>query len=134
LFDAVADITRMGDWSSECTGGRWIAPATGPAVGAKFEGDNVAQVGPLTLKRWTTTSVITEYAPDETFEFVAEDFTAWRYDFEEGDGATTVTESFRHEAYQGWEKLVYGILARRSNQMIKGMHQTLARIKETLES
>lgn len=134
VFAAVADITRMGDWSPECVAGRWIGSATGPAVGAEFEGDNVATAGPVTLKRWTTTSVVTECVPNETFEFVTEDYTTWRYEFEGGDDATTVTESFSHEPYQGWQKFVYGVLAQRSSQMEKGMDRTLARIKERLES
>ena len=54
VFSAISDITRMGEWSPECTAGRWIEPATGPAEGAVFEGDNVAAIGPVTLKKWTT--------------------------------------------------------------------------------
>ncbi len=96
VFDAVADITRMGDWSPECVAGRWVDPATAPAVGAKFEGDNVVKVGPVTFKKWTTTSEITECTPNEVFEFVAEGYTTWRYEFEDRDGATSVTESFSH--------------------------------------
>lgn len=133
VFDAVADVTRMGDWSPECTGGRWVAPATGPALGTKFEGDNIAKVGPISLKRWTTTSEITAYVPGEVFEFVADGYTTWRYVFEDRGGATSVTESFSHKPHKGWQKFVYGTLAQRSNGMVKGMQQTLARMKEALE-
>jgi len=133
VFAALSDVTRMGDWSPECTGGRWVAPADGPAVGARFEGDNIAKAGPLTLKRWTTTSEVTDCVPDEVFEFVAEGYTTWRYELAEHDGTTTVTESFRHAPYEGWQKLVYGTLARRSAAMVKGMEQTLSRMKEALE-
>ncbi|MDH3754037.1 MAG: SRPBCC family protein [Acidimicrobiia bacterium] len=134
VFDAITDITRMGEWSPECTGGRWLDPATGPAVGAKFEGDNAACLGPLTLKRWTTTSEITECTPDRVFEFVAEGHTTWRYELTERDGATSVTESFGHEPYVGWQKYVYGMLGQREKGMVKGMKQTLARMKTTLET
>ena len=133
VFDAVSDVTRMGEWSPECTGGRWVAPATGPAVGAKFEGDNIVKIGPITLKRWTTTSEITEYVPNEVFGFVAEGYTSWRYEFRDHDGATSVTESFSHKPHEGWQKFVYDTLARRSNAMVKGMQQTLTRMRETLE-
>lgn len=132
VFAAVADVTRMGEWSPECTGGRWVAPATGPAVGAKFEGDNIAKVGPVTLKRWTTMSEITEYVPHLVFEFVAEGLTTWRYEFEARDGATSVTESFAYEPH-GWQKVVYAF-ARRATSMVKGSQQTLARMKVTLEA
>mgnify|MGYP001815931473 CR=1 FL=1 len=134
VFDAIADVTRMGDWSPECTAGRWVAPATGPAVGAEFEGDNLAELGPITLKRWTTTSEVTECTPNEVFEFVSAGYTTWRYEFEAGDGSTTVTESFSHEPYTGFQGFLYGTLLRRQAAMVNGMQQTLDRIKAALES
>ncbi|MFV1989884.1 MAG: SRPBCC family protein, partial [Acidimicrobiales bacterium] len=97
VFAAVTDATRMGEWSPECVCGRWIQPTAAAAIGAKFEGDNVVKMGPVTLKKWTTTCEITEFVPDKVFEFVAADFTTWRYEFEDRDGATSVTESFSHE-------------------------------------
>ena len=111
VFAAVTDVTRMGEWSPECVACRWVGGATGPAVGAKFEGDNVATLGPITLKRWTTTSEVVEVEPNSSFEFVAEGYSSWRYDFVERDGATIVTESFSHPPYVGWQKWVYGRLA-----------------------
>ena len=134
VFAAVADVTRMGEWSPECTTGRWVTPATGPAVGAKFEGDNVFQVGSIALKRWTTTSEVTECVPDKVFEFVAEGYTTWRYELTEIDGATTITESFSHKPHQGWQGFVYGTLLQRSKGMVKGMQKTLTRMKAALES
>ena len=133
VFAAVVDITRMGEWSPECIAGRWVPPATGPALGARFEGDNAATAGPLTLKRWTTTSEITAYAPNELFEFVAESYTTWRYELAELDGATSVTESYSFQPFSGWQKVVYGTLLNRPNAMVKGMQQTLGRIKVALE-
>lgn len=134
VFDAVADVTRMGEWSPECTGGRWVEPATGPAVGAEFEGDNEAKLGPITLKRWTTTSEVTDCEPNQTFEFVAEGYTTWRYEFADQDGSTEVTESFSHGDYSGFQGFVYGTLLRRRTAMVTGMQQTLARVKATLEA
>jgi uncharacterized protein YndB with AHSA1/START domain len=133
VFDAVSDVTRMGEWSPECAGGRWIAPATGPAVSAKFEGDNIVKVGPITLKRWTTTSEITDYVPNELFGFVVEGYTTWQYELKDHAGATSITESFSHQPHEGWKKFVYDTVARRSNALARGMQQTLTRMKETLE-
>jgi uncharacterized protein YndB with AHSA1/START domain len=134
VFAAISDITRMGEWSPECVAGRWVAPATGPEVGAVFEGDNVAALGPVTLKKWTTSSTVTAYDPGAVFEFVAEGYTTWRYDLAERNGATTVTESFSFPPYGGWQRFVYSTLMRRDRSMVKGMEQTLARIKASLES
>ena len=133
VFEALTDVTRMGEWSPECVAGRWIAPATGPAVGARFEGDNVAALGPLTLKRWTTTSEVTELVPDRVFEFSAEGYPTWRYELADVDGGTRVTESYEHPAYEGWQKVVYGGLVRRSAGLVRGMERTLGRLKASLE-
>ena len=133
VFAAVADITRMGEWSPECIAGRWVAPATGPAAGARFEGDNLAKAGPITLKKWTTTSEVTELVPDEVFEFVTEGYTTWRYELVERDGATTLTETYGHQPHVAWQRFLYDTVARRSVGMVKGMEPTLARIKASLE-
>ncbi len=67
------------------------------------------------------------------FGFVAEGYTSWRYELRDHDGATSVTESFSHKPHEGWQKFVYDTVARRSTAMVKGMQQTLTRMKETLE-
>jgi len=134
VFDAITDVTRMGEWSPECVSGRWVAPATGPTVGAEFEGDNLAELGPITLKRWTTTSEITECTPNEVFEFVSAGYTTWRYEFAADGESTTVTESFSHEPYTGFQGFLYGTLLRRQAAVVKGMQQTLSRVKDYLEA
>ena len=65
-------------------------------MGTKFKGDNLAEAGPVTLKKWTTTSEGTGYVPNE------------------------VAEAFSYQQYDGWEKLVYGTIMRRDKGMIKG--------------
>ncbi|NND75129.1 MAG: SRPBCC family protein [Ilumatobacter sp.] len=132
VFAAVTDVTRMGEWSPECVAGRWVG-AEGPAVGARFQGDNVVAFGPVPLKRWSTTSEVVGYEPNALFEFVTEGHTNWRYEFAERDGGTEVTESFSYPPYLGWQKWVYGRLANRRTAMTKGMAKTLGRIKESLE-
>jgi uncharacterized protein YndB with AHSA1/START domain len=133
VYAAVTDVTRMGEWSPECTACRWVDDATGPTVGAEFEGDNVAALGPITLKRWTTTSKVLDAEPNVSFEFIAEGYSTWRYEFAEQDGATVVTESFSYPPYAGWQKWVYDRLLNRQKAMTKGMQSTLDRIKQSLE-
>jgi len=133
VWAAIADVTRMGDWSPECIAGRWVGGATGPAVGAKFEGDNVAKVAGRTVKKWTTTSEVTACEPGVVFQFVAEGYTTWRYDFVAIDADhTTVTESFDYTA-KGFMGFVYDRILFRPKAMTKGMNGTLARVKSTLE-
>ena len=113
VWAAVADITRMGEWSPECTAGRWKGDATGAAVGAEFEGDNVAKLAGRTVKAWTTTSKVTACEPGAVFEFSAEGYTTWRYTFAAEGAGTRVTETFSYEA-KGFQGFVYEkILMRR---------------------
>jgi hypothetical protein len=133
VFAALADVTRMGEWSPETTACRWLDG--GQTLGARFEGDNVAALGPVTLKRWTTVSEVTEYAEPTVFEFVAEGATTWRFECSPaGEGSTQVTESFSHARTGGWQRVFYNLLGSRRKAMIKGMEQTLGRLKAALEA
>ncbi len=134
IFAAIADITRIGEWSPECTSGRWVSGATGPAVGAKFEGDNKAVVAGITMKKWTTTSEVTACVPGEVFEFVAEGFTTWRYELQPDGAGTKVTESFSFDASKGFQGFLYEKVMRRSSSMTKGMQRTLDQLKASLSS
>lgn len=133
VWAAIADVTRMGDWSPECIAGRWVGGATRPAVGAKFEGDNIAKIAGRTIKKWTTTSVVTACEPGAVFEFIAESYTTWRYEFVATGDNTTVTESFDYTA-KGFMGFVYDRVLFRPKAMTKGMNSTLGRVKSTLES
>lgn len=134
VFAAVSDVTRMGEWSPECVACRWAAGVDGPGIGAVFSGDNVAKAGPVTLKRWTTSSEITGYEPEALFEFIAEGYSTWRYEFEASDDSTVVTESFSFPPPTGVQKFLYETVMRRSTSMVKGMDATLARLKAALEA
>ena len=132
VWAAVADITRMGEWSPECTAGRWKGDAAGPAVGAMFEGDNVAKIAGRTVKAWTTTSKVTACEPGVVFEFSAEGYTTWRYEFTAQGNGTRVTESFSFVP-RGASGFIYKYLLGRRRMMVKGMQATLARIKKGVE-
>ena len=64
LYALVSDLPRMGEWSPENTGGKWVKGAAGPAVGAKFEGTN--QLG---KKKWKTLCTVTVADPGTEFGF-----------------------------------------------------------------
>jgi uncharacterized protein YndB with AHSA1/START domain len=133
VWAAIADVTRMGDWSPECIAGRWAGGADGPAVGARFEGDNVAKVAGRVLKRWTTTSEVTACETGAVFEFVAEGYTTWRYEFVAEGNGTRVTETFSYEP-KGFQGFMYDTVLRRRSAMTKGMQATLARAKAAIEA
>jgi hypothetical protein len=93
LYAAVSDVTRMGEWSPENRGGRWLGGATGPAVGARFRGSNKRG-----WRRWSTRCTVVAADPGRTFAFevkvVVVPAARWTYDFRpDGDG-TVVTETW----------------------------------------
>ncbi len=131
VWSAITDITRMGEWSPECIGGRWVGGATGPAVGAKFEGDNELKLAGRTLKKWTTTSLVTACEPGAVFEFISEGYTTWRYQFTAAGSGTRVTESFSFES-KGLQGFLYNTVLQRPRSIVKGMRKTLERVKAAL--
>lgn len=94
VYDLVADVTRMGEWSPETTDAEWVDGATGPAVGARFRGRNT-----LGKSSWTTkpTVVVAERGCEFTFDVPGKSGPRWRYEFvADGDG-TRVIESVTQE-------------------------------------
>lgn len=128
VWRLVADVTRMGEWSPECTGGTWLKGATGPAVGARFKGTNEAGG-----KKWATTCEVTECVPGERFGFRVTGgpfkVATWSYTFEPVDGGTRVTESWTDQRHPVMAKIfgkVTGVTDRASHNR--------ANIERTLES
>jgi hypothetical protein len=135
LYDMVTDIARMGDWSPENTGGRWMGGATGPALGAKFLGWNKHG-----LIRWFTRCTVTRADRPDGFEFqVNESKMIWGYRFEaDPAGGTLVTEYRRHTKPVN---AVIGLVQRsgmlgkdREQLMVDGMRATLERLKAAAEA
>jgi hypothetical protein len=93
VWGLVADLPRMGEWSPENAGGKWMNGATGPALGAVFKGNN--RNG---LRRWSTKVTVVGCEPAKVFEFAVTsgplEVANWRYEFEETEGGCKVTESW----------------------------------------
>jgi hypothetical protein len=91
IYELVSDLPRMGEWSPENTGGRWLGDATGPAVGAKFRGTNRSGI-----RRWSTTVTVAEATPGKAFVFDVAygplDVARWSYRIAAADGGCDVTE------------------------------------------
>jgi Polyketide cyclase / dehydrase and lipid transport len=91
LYDMVADVTRMGEWSPVCTA-CWWDEGDGPHVGARFTGRNERPE-----RTWETRSeVVTADRGREFAWVVAEPPTRarWGYSFVAVDGGTEVTETW----------------------------------------
>lgn len=93
LYDLISDVTRMGDFSPETVSARWLDGATGPRVGARFEGTN--RIG---RARWSTKPQVVTAEPGRCFTFrvPGRSGALWTYTFQTTDGGSTlVTESMQ---------------------------------------
>jgi hypothetical protein len=135
LYDMVADVTRMGEWSPVCAA-CWWDEGEGPRQGAWFTGRNESPE-----RTWETRSQVV--AADRGREFawmVGGSWVRWGYTFTAVDSGTQVTES--------WEFLPDGItrfhdrygndapaqIAARTEAARSGIPATLAALKKTAES
>jgi hypothetical protein len=96
VWQLVADVTRIGEWSPECHRAAWIDGADGPAVGARFRGHNRWK-----LNRWSRVCEVVEAEPGRAFAFrtvpgfgPSADSTTWRYDIVPTDGGCEVMQSY----------------------------------------
>jgi uncharacterized protein YndB with AHSA1/START domain len=135
VYGIVTDIAKMGRLSPECTGGRWLGDATGPAVGARFKGSNKRG-----LARWSTTNEVVAAEPSREFAFETQQSgTRWSYRLEpDGDG-TLVTEARaafkpRPLLARVFSKLALGGIAEHDQEMRDGMRATLERLKAVAET
>jgi uncharacterized protein YndB with AHSA1/START domain len=93
VWNLVADITRMGEWSPECYRAEWEDGADRPTAGAHFHGYNRAGTF-----EWDAPCIVTECEPGRLFAFdVPRDsptVNSWRFEFSPNGSGTTLTESF----------------------------------------
>lgn len=133
VWALVSDLPRMGDYSPEAVGGRWVR-GDGPAVGAVFRGRNGRG-----LRRWSTRSTVVRCAPGREFAFevsaVGMVAAQWAYEIEpDGDGCR-LTETWtdrRSGVMTALGKVVTGV-ADRSTFTRTSIEQTLQRVKERAE-
>src|ERR1700728_87878 len=125
VWGLVADLPRMGEWSPENQGGKWVKGAAGPALGAVFKGNNKNG-----LRRWSTTVTVVISEPGKVFEFAVTSgplaVATWRYEFEATDGGCRVPESWKDQR-QPWFTAVARVMGDHSSgNAERQMEQTLA--------
>ena len=134
LYDMVADVTRMGEWSPVCRACWWVE-GDGPVVGARFRGRNETPE-----RTWETTSQVVAADRGREFAFAVESTqTRWGYAFARVPGGTEVTESWEFGdqgravfAERFGDEAEANIVDRRSNART-GMAATLATLKAVAE-
>jgi hypothetical protein len=94
VYDLVADITAMPNYSPETIEANWIGNTTEATVGAKFKGTN--KLGTL---KWSTkpTVIAAERGKVFGFKVPGKAGATWTYEFEAVEGGTRVIESMSQE-------------------------------------
>lgn len=132
IYDLIADITKMGRWSPECTGGRWLGDVREPAPGSRFLGFNKQG-----WARWVTWCEVTTADRGHEFAFVVKPVgVTWRYRLEPGPaGSTTVIETRELPLHSWIAKLGARLLPVEDHDQVlaEGMEETLRRIKAAAE-
>lgn len=134
VYDLIADVTRMGEWSPECYRCEWLDGVTEAAPGARFRGYN--RRGPL---RWERTAVVVAADRGREFSFstvnddAGREETRWVYTMEPSSSGTLLTESFQFVWCSVPNRLVEALLPR-GRQVNQGIEETLRRIKRAAET
>jgi len=135
VFQLLADMPRMGEWSPECQQVEWTGDTAAPAVGARFVGHN--RGGPRGLMKWSRGGRVLVADPGREFAFVTEEggkeSTIWRYQLESVDGGTRITESYEVKTIPAWARVI-DIPTNRARELREGMRHTLARLKVAAEA
>lgn len=135
IYDLVADLPRMGEWSPECREVEWLDGSTGPAEGATFVGHN--QGGPRGLMKWSRRGRVLAADSGREFAFVTEEggreSTEWRYRLEPVVGGTRVTESYTVRWIPAWARIV-DVPTNRARELREAMQHTLERLKGVAET
>jgi hypothetical protein len=131
VYDLISDVTRMGEWSSECIRCEWLDEPG--KVGSRFRGYN--RRGPL---RWKTVATVVAADHGKVFAFTTmhrgRESTRWCYELSPSADGTNVTESFDAIFVPQPVRLIERVfMPNRAHELEAGMHATLDRIRSTAE-
>jgi ligand-binding SRPBCC domain-containing protein len=128
VWALVSDLPRMGEWSPENAGGKWVKGATGPALGAVFNGNNMNGI-----RRWSTTVTVIGCEPGALFEFAVTsgplEVATWRYEMEETDSGCRVTESWVDQRKKWFATLARVMGDHSAEHAQQEMEKTLANLR-----
>jgi len=132
VYNLVADLPRMGEWSPENIGGEWQGGGSGQ-VGDHFIGQNRAGE-----RTWSAPVMVTQAERGRCFAFVIgpdeSPYVRWTYRLEPSGSGTRVTEVWDVEqlppTLQSWTQEQLADRVRHTEDMLT---KTLAAIKKTAE-
>jgi Polyketide cyclase / dehydrase and lipid transport len=147
VWDLVADVTRVGDWSPECVRAAWLGEPGRPQRGARFTGHNRFPNG----FGYEVTCVVTEADRPRAFAWVVLDdsgdparpSSSWRYRIDAlPGGGSRVRQRFTHGPGASYLRTVAAkapalaaeIIAARRDGLRANMSATLRAMKSAAES
>ena len=147
VWDLIADVTRIGEWSPECIRAAWLEEPGQPRPGARFTGHNRLPNG----YEWEVTCVVTEANRPRSFAWVVLDdsddparpSSSWQYQIEPlPGGSSRVRQRFSHgpgfsylrEATATAPALAAQLIAARLNRLRCNMIATLRAMGTIAES
>ncbi|MFZ1175329.1 MAG: SRPBCC family protein [Mycobacterium sp.] len=134
VYDLIADVTRMGEWSPECYRCEWLDGATAAAAGVRFRGYN--RLGCLS---WEGTAVVNTADRGREFSFTTvnddagREETRWRYSLQPSPSGTLLTESFEFLWCSVANRLAEALVPR-GRQVNRGIEETPRRVKRAAET
>ncbi len=134
VYDLIADVPRMGEWSPECYRCEWLDGATAATVGIRFRGYNR-----LGRYQWERTAVVDAADRGREFAFTTLDDrtgrreTQWQYTMKPTPTGTLLTESFLFLWCSLTNRVAEAFIPR-GRQVHRGIEQTLQRIKSAAET
>jgi len=136
VYDLVADLPRMGEWSPECERVRWRRGATCAVRGAQFLGYNRAG-----LIRWMTEGEVVTAEPGRHLAFEISvgplKIARWEYFIvpDDADPSTCVVVEEWTDRRTGWYRAAADkAFGSRSESNQRGMVKTLANLKYAAEA
>lgn len=135
LWELIADVTRMGEWSPVCRRCEWADGSASAAVGSHFVGHN--RQGPV---RWSRRCEVTVSNPGHELSFrtffKGREATRWHYRLEATETGTSVVESYEVVAMPRWVQLLHrlpGMHAKARRDGVRSMAHTLQRLRSDVE-
>jgi len=136
VYEMVADVTRMGEWSPETHTCVWVGGATGPEVGARFKAKNKRG-----WMRWSNKPTVVAAEPGKEFAFSRKapgSEVVWRYEMEADGSGTKLTESYDvvKPGPAFLDKVIDKMIGveDRGADLVEGMQQTIERVKAAAEA
>jgi hemerythrin-like domain-containing protein len=126
VWEVVRDVTRVGEWSHECMGARWLGDATSAVPGARFRGRNRAGIF-----RWGRLCEVVAAEPRELVwrtvpSVLYPDSSEWRIRVIDADGGARIEQTFQVVHAPKILDVAYGTL-------IPGHRDRTAALTEDLE-